>query len=199
MPTVTTVIMSTHDVEIAYSWADEMRVLHQGKLEFSGSPEDFFGDEAKLREIGLVPPMLFEMNQYLVRTKGADERPFPRTSAEMALKIFHGSRGALGRGTIVSIGPDSKSQEGLAIFQDDEHGRASIGVHGTRSRKLANCWGNKVDYRFSAYENSILRACEGRDFVLYVDDVLVPMVEARLRRLEESFDIRIERKRIDLV
>ena len=106
-----TVIMSTHDVEIAYSWADEMRVLHQGRLEFSGRPEEFFDKEAKLHEIGLVPPTLFEMNQYLVRTKAATEKPFPRTSVEMALKVFPSGRGAIGSGTIVPIGPNSRSNQ----------------------------------------------------------------------------------------
>ncbi len=193
-----TVIMSTHDVEIAYSWADEMRVLHQGKLEFSGPPEDFFDDEPKLHQIGLVPPMLFEMNQFLVRTKGEAERPFPRTSAEMALKVFPGRRSSFGSGTIVSIGLDSNPQNGLAIIQENGSERASVGVYGTRARKLTREWGDKVDYRFNAYENSILRACEGRDFILYIDDILVPLVESKLRRLEEGFDIRIARKRIDL-
>jgi cobalt/nickel transport system ATP-binding protein len=189
-----TVIMSTHDVEIAYSWADEMRVLHRGRLEFSGPPEEFFDDDAKLHEIGLVPPTLFEMNQYLVRTGKATERPYPRTSAEMALKVFTDSRRSVGCGTIISIGSGSKPEDILAAIRMSELDRASVGVFGTRARRLTKEWGVKVDYWFNAFDNSILGACEGKDFVLFVDDQMVPMVESRLLRLEKDFDLKISRK-----
>ncbi len=191
-----TVIMSTHDVEIAYSWADEMRVLHQGRLEFSGAPEEFFHDEAKLHEIGLVPPMLFEMNQYLVRTKEATERPYPRTSAEMALKVFPGSRSLVGGGTIVPIGSNSKPNDVLAAILSNGSDRTSVGVYGTRARRLTKEWGGKVDYSFNAFDDCILGACEGKDFVLCVDDQMVQMVESKLRRLEEHFNLKITRKRV---
>jgi len=191
-----TVIMSTHDVEIAYSWADEMRVLHQGRLEFSGSPEQFFHDKAKLHEIGLVPPMLFEMNQYLVRTKEATERPYPRTSAEMALKVFPGSRSLVGGGTIVPIGSNSKPTDELAAILINGSDRILVGVYGTRARRLTKVWGGKVDYSFNAFDNCILGACEGKDFVLCVDDQMVPLVESKLRRLEDDFNLKITRKRV---
>ncbi|MDD1744012.1 MAG: energy-coupling factor ABC transporter ATP-binding protein [Methanomassiliicoccales archaeon] len=189
-----TVIMSTHDVEIAYSWADEMRVLHQGRLEFSGPPEDFFGDDAKLHEIGLVPPTLFEMNQYLVRTKGVAEAPFPRTSAEMALKAFGGRGGPMGSAIIVPIKLDSKHDEMLATIRAVRSERASRGVYGTRARRLARESEARIDYWFNAFDNSILGACEGRDFVLYADDRMLPLIEMKLSRLERDFGLRIARK-----
>jgi predicted transcriptional regulator len=72
--------------------------------------------------------------------------------------------------------------------------RASVGVFGTRARRLTKEWGVKVDYWFNAFDNSILGACEGKDFVLFVDDQMVPMVESRLLRLEKDFDLKISRK-----
>ena len=39
-----TVIMSTHDVECAYSWADEVKVLEQGKMVYSGTTPGFFSE-----------------------------------------------------------------------------------------------------------------------------------------------------------
>lgn len=192
-----TVIMSTHDVEIAYSWADEMRVLHQGRLEFSGPPEEFFDKEEKLHEIGLVPPTLFELNQYLVRTKAATEKPYPRTSAEMALKVFPESRSSLGSGTILSIGPASKPEDLLAAIRSSGQEQALIGVYGTRARRLTRELGVKVDYWFNAFDNSVLGACEGKDFVLCVDDQMATLVETKLLKLEKDFNLKIMRKRVD--
>ncbi len=192
-----TVIMSTHDVEIAYSWADEMRVLHQGRLEFSGSPEEFFDNDEKLHQIGLVPPTLFELNQYLVRTKAAIETPYPRTSAEMALKVFPGNRSPVGSGTILSIGPTSSPEDLKMAISTNRLDQASVGVYGTRARRLTKELGIKVDYWFNAFDNSVLGACEGRDFVLLVDDQMVSMVESRLQRLQKDFNLSIGRKRVD--
>lgn len=106
----------------------------------------------------------------------------------MALKIFPENRNSLGSGTIVSIGPNSDQKECLAIIQSKTD-QTAVGVFGARARRLSKEWGGIIDYRFNAFENSILGACEGKDFILFVDDQLVPMIELKLRKLEESFDL----------
>lgn len=40
----TDVIISTHDVDLAYSWADDIHVLRKGKVIYSGDPEGFYSD-----------------------------------------------------------------------------------------------------------------------------------------------------------
>ena len=75
--------------------------------------------------------------------------------------------------------------------------QASVGVYGTRARRLTKELGIKVDYWFNAFDNSVLGACEGRDFVLLVDDQMVSMVESRLQRLQKDFNLSIGRKRVD--
>ena len=49
----TTVIISTHDVAMAYSWAEELHVLQNGRLVFSGNSEEFFIDPVKVHLAGL--------------------------------------------------------------------------------------------------------------------------------------------------
>jgi predicted transcriptional regulator len=73
--------------------------------------------------------------------------------------------------------------------------RPSIGVYGTRARKQAKEWGLKVDFWFNAFDNSILSACEGRDFILCVDEQMVPFVESKLNKLNRDFDLKIARNR----
>ena len=45
--TGTTVIMSTHDVDLACAWADEIHVMNKGKLVYSGDPGSFFYDKCR--------------------------------------------------------------------------------------------------------------------------------------------------------
>ena len=79
--------------------------------------------------------------------------------------------------------------------ESNDSRRPSIGVYGTRARRLTKEWGLTVDHWFNAFDNSILGACEGKDFVLCVDEQMVPLVESRLNKLEQDFDLKIARNR----
>lgn len=193
-----TVIMSTHDVETAYSWGDEIRVLHQGRLAFSGVPEDFFEDGVKVHDIGLVPPMLFEMNQYLVRMEGREEKPFPRTTVELVQKIFHGDTRTIGSGTIATISIDPDPKEVRMVTQRHKDESRTVGACGTRAKRFVEEKGIRTDYRFNAFENSVLGASEGRDFLLYIDSQLVPLLEIKFERLEREFGLKIPRRYVEV-
>lgn len=71
--TGTTLIMATHDMDLAYAWADQVAVVHQGSILRQGPPEAVLQDEKllmrshlrtpwaltislRLREVGLLPP-----------------------------------------------------------------------------------------------------------------------------------------------
>ena len=72
-----TMIMSTHDIETAYEWADEMVVLIGGEVVFSGTPEDLFDRHMLLDRLRIVYPYAVRMNQQLHYRTGRPERPFP--------------------------------------------------------------------------------------------------------------------------
>lgn len=56
-----TVILSTHDVDSAYSWADYVYVMKDGALAGEGSPEKVFLDEGLMGRTGLEKPWLVEI------------------------------------------------------------------------------------------------------------------------------------------
>ena len=51
-----TVLMATHDVNYAYEWADEVLLLHQGKLLSHGTPEEVFRQKDLLETTNLEQP-----------------------------------------------------------------------------------------------------------------------------------------------
>lgn len=61
----TTVIMATHNVDIAYSWADWVLVMKAGRIAREGKPEEIFSDDQLLEDSGLSKPMLLEIFQEL--------------------------------------------------------------------------------------------------------------------------------------
>ena len=79
-----TVIMSTHDVDYALSWADDIFLLCEGRTLLHGSPEEVFSDEEALRKTNLRKPAAIELFERLVE-KGvlSAELSLPRSLAEL--------------------------------------------------------------------------------------------------------------------
>jgi cobalt/nickel transport system ATP-binding protein len=80
----TTVIISTHDSDLAYSWADEVIILQQGKALNKGNPVGVFQNEDVIQKAGLKKPYLLEMYLYL-QERGyiQKDRTAPKTMKEL--------------------------------------------------------------------------------------------------------------------
>lgn len=55
-----TIIISTHDSEIAASWADRIYILNKGKVFKSGIPRHIFSDEKIISEAGVRQPVIVQ-------------------------------------------------------------------------------------------------------------------------------------------
>ena len=53
--------MATHDMDYAYRWADEIVLMHEGRVLRQGTPEAVCADRAALREAGLEPPSVLRL------------------------------------------------------------------------------------------------------------------------------------------
>lgn len=76
-----TVLLSTHDTQLAYEWADRIVVLHEGTIIYDGNPYDIFSQDDLLQKAHLEKPWVFDV----ASTLGAPT-PLPRTRT--ALKDF---------------------------------------------------------------------------------------------------------------
>ncbi|WP_458414088.1 energy-coupling factor ABC transporter ATP-binding protein [Schinkia sp. CFF1] len=59
----TTIVMSTHDLNLAYEWADWIYVIEKGQLVFAGTPDELFMNEYFVLEKELDVPLLFHLKQ----------------------------------------------------------------------------------------------------------------------------------------
>lgn len=66
-----TMLLSTHDVDVVPYFAERVFVLHHGKLEADGSPEEIFNDPELLRKAHLRLPRIAEVFEML-KQKGVD-------------------------------------------------------------------------------------------------------------------------------
>lgn len=70
-----TLVFSTHDVELAYTWADEVAIFHEGAVRIQGETTTVLSNRELLHQARLRPPLLLEVAQAL----GADRESLPRT------------------------------------------------------------------------------------------------------------------------
>lgn len=79
-----TVLMATHDMDYAYRWADEIVLMHEGRVLRQGTPEAVCSDRAALREAGLEPPSVLRLWEFL-QDKGMISRTdrHPRSTDEL--------------------------------------------------------------------------------------------------------------------
>lgn len=75
----TTPVLSTHDVDLAHRWADEVAVVGGGRV-VTGPAEEILGDTALLRAARLGPAWAPAVHR-LLRDTGSDARP--RTAADL--------------------------------------------------------------------------------------------------------------------
>lgn len=83
-----TVLMSTHDVDYAYEWADEILLFHEGKVLDKGSPLEIFRDDEALEKANLHRPAVMELFESLCQ-KGVlnSKLPLPRSLAQLEAYI----------------------------------------------------------------------------------------------------------------
>jgi cobalt/nickel transport system ATP-binding protein len=61
-----TLVFSTHDVELAYGWADEVAVFHEGTVRIQGETTAVLGHRELIASLTrLHPPLLLEVAQAL--------------------------------------------------------------------------------------------------------------------------------------
>jgi len=83
------ILLSTHDLELAYQWADYLIVLKNGKKLKEGTPLEIFSDETIVKESGLQPPVFWEIYQGLLKQKRIDSSIKPPTSSTELLSLLH--------------------------------------------------------------------------------------------------------------
>ncbi len=87
-----TLLVSTHDVDFAYRWAQRILIVQEGSLKADGTPPAVFAQEALCRDANLSCPVLLRIEKMLesrdlLRAKGRN----PRTVEELELLLKQGN------------------------------------------------------------------------------------------------------------
>jgi len=92
-----TIIISTHDVELAYRWADEVILMDGGRILKRGTGQEVFGDPGLINKARLKLPIVVDIYKELVaRGLLSDSNP-PRNVLELTDLVEARNRGTISR------------------------------------------------------------------------------------------------------
>ncbi len=81
----TSLVFSTHNIDFAWAWSDEVALFKDGHVLHQGATTDVLLDKQRLTAIGLKPPLIAELGQKLVDNGLAAN--IPRTRDELLTLI----------------------------------------------------------------------------------------------------------------
>lgn len=177
----TDIVISTHDVDLAYMWADEIHVLRGGEKLYSGQQEGFYSDPSLTYSAGLLQPSMFQINQTVSEMRGVDPRPYPQTEPQLIAKAVKGPRGRL---TVVPLTSEVTRDRVEEISKEV----ASVGIYGARARRATFEDGFPVDFIFGGFESCMSQILVGEDSALICDSECLDLIEAKIAKMSDFGD-----------
>jgi cobalt/nickel transport system ATP-binding protein len=194
-----TIIISTHDVELAYPWADRAILMLRGKILQEDVPEIAFGNPDSVREAHLSLPLLLELHMELQKRGYLQQGKKPRTVLDMMHCIemlFEKSSGYTRYGTITVCNVDQDTMESLVNWLSLNRG-ISVGAMGTRAKQYAENSRIYLDFTYGVIDKCILKALLGENSLILTIESMVNRVYQRVDSYGQESGIDIPVRSID--
>ena len=194
-----TIIISTHNVELAYPWADRAMLMLEGKILEEDIPEVAFGNPEYVRRAHLSLPMLLELHRELQKRGFHLQGKKPRTVLDMMHcieTIFENTRGHIQPGTITIFNVDQDNREYLSGWLSLRQG-ISVGAMGTRAKQRAENEQISLDFTYGVIDKCILKALLGEDSLILTTENMVNRIYQRVDAYGRESGIGIPVKQLD--
>ncbi len=177
-----TIIISTHDIELAYPWAERAILLLNGKILQEDVPDVAFGDQDLVRKARLSIPTLLELYLELERRGFHLPGRKPRTVLDMINimdRAFRNKPCYTEPGTISLVDVDSPNGVDLSVWRSSNPG-VPIGGMGTRAKQYAADRMIPLDFTYGVIDKCILKALLGEDSLIIITGSMVQRVHERV-------------------
>ena len=185
-----TIIISTHDVELAYPWADRIILMENGGIIASGTPENAFSDKELVKRARLKTPILLELCQELAARGIKNGGRLPTTVLDIIRIIENEHHGTIrlsenGYGIIHVGDVDLLSGEKINALVKKMH-HDTIGVMGSRAKICARQWGINPDISYAVIDKCILQAMNGKSSLILTTAGMVSRVIERVTHFNQT-------------
>jgi len=178
-----TIVISTHDVELAYPWADRAILLADGQIIKEDVPDIAFGNTKFVRMAHLSVPTLLELSAELEKRGFAIPDRKPRSVLDMVHIIESQARGSCCHptpGTITVCNVDTIAPGAVPLWVQALPGIA-VGAMGTRAKQCAATESIALEFTYGVIDKCILRALRGKDSLILTNGSMVGRVSERVK------------------
>ncbi|MFQ6073552.1 MAG: energy-coupling factor ABC transporter ATP-binding protein [Methanosarcinales archaeon] len=165
-----TIIISTHNVDLASSWADRIYVLHSGRICFQGEPRQIFENRSLIKKTQLKDPIIVQTwREFSARGISDRENGVPLSILDLvdSIKLSEKLKTTkLGQISVIRIpkmiegGPDAVDLPLLLKYLQKVN-PDRIGAMGTSAKMVAKKANINCDYEEDVIQSSILAALNG--------------------------------------
>jgi cobalt/nickel transport system ATP-binding protein len=173
-----TVVMSSHDTDLVYSWADEIHVINRGTCVYSGIPEPFYEDRMLVQRSGLLLPSVYEMNRSLADMGSCDLEPYPRTQTQLSVKTSDSGGKAFGTLHVVTATADTDI---ASVIAEKNLGSMPSGAYGISAKMAIKKQGYEVDFLYNGPENCVMKCLAGIDSVIICDPDVIDLATSSVK------------------
>jgi cobalt/nickel transport system ATP-binding protein len=177
-----TIVISTHDVELAYPWADRAILMAGGQIIREDVPDIAFGNPRHVRMAHLSVPTLLELSAELGKRGFVIPERKPRSVLDMVDIIENHLHGAGARplpGTITVGNVDEADTGPLSAWVKARPG-IIVGAMGTRAKQYALHEQIALEFTYGVIDKCVLRALRGQDSLILTTGSMVDRVTVRV-------------------
>ncbi len=177
-----TIVISTHDVELAYPWADRAILLAEGQIIREDVPDIAFGNTTFVRMAHLSVPTLLELSFELEKRGFVIPDHKPRSVLDMVNIIENQPHGPCCRapaGTITVCNVETEDPSAITGWVE-AHPGIMVGAMGTRAKQCAAAENIALEFTYGVIDKCILRALRGKDSLILTTGSMAGRVSERV-------------------
>jgi cobalt/nickel transport system ATP-binding protein len=189
-----TMIISTHDVDLAYRWADEVILMEDGGVLRRGIGVEIFGDVELIKRARLKLPIVVDLYKELVGRGLLNGSKPPRNVLELTDLMESGTRGTISRGglgTIHICNVDNVGPEDIKSILNKSH-VSYIGAMGTNAKVLAEQAKIPLDFTYGVIDKCVLKALTGKNSLIITSGGMIDHSIRRIRTYGKESGANIE-------
>ena len=189
-----TMIISTHDVDLAYRWADEVILMEDGGVLHRGTGQEVFGDVELIKRARLKLPIVVDLYKELVGRGLLNGSKPPRNVLELTDLLESRTRGTISQevlGKIYICNVDGPDLEGIKSILEKSH-VSYTGAMGTNAKIMAEQARIPLDFTYGVIDKCILKALTGKTSLIMTSGGMVDHSVKRIRAYCEESGAKIE-------
>jgi cobalt/nickel transport system ATP-binding protein len=194
-----TIIISTHNVELAYPWADRAILMLEGKILEEDIPEKAFGNPDHVRRAHLSLPTLLELHIELQKRGHHLQGKNPRTVLDMmqSIETLLEKTSSSARPGVITIYNVDRHRPALFSAWRSKNTGNSIGAMGTRAKQRAESEQIHLDFTYGVIDKCILKALLGENSLIMTTENMVDRILQRVDTYVKESGIPIAAKMMD--